>query len=206
VPAVAVSTGKTGTEEDADEQRAEEVEPSRDDVDSDEGGEGDGEAKDPSEEADKDLGDEPVDTAPSAGSNLIAGAGAVVSAGLGLASLTGTWLSDLMSARQELIGRVNSTVDPTTGMSADSPSEQIANLYGSPWHTTALFNGFFALAAVIVASAILLRPVVRKNSQKSAPWASAVAAGGLVLGVLGLLIAGAMWFDIFTEMPAVPEA
>jgi hypothetical protein len=140
--------------------------------------------------------DEPVRTG--GGSSLAAGAAAVVSAGLGLASITGTWLSDLMSSRQELIGQINSSQEAP-------PAEQLATIYGSPWHTTALFNGFFAIAALIAAGLALLLPVVTKTSKESPTWVRAVAIGGLTLGVLGLAIAATMWFEPFTDLPTVPE-
>jgi hypothetical protein len=157
----------------------------------------DGEIAAQAADADAGAGDEPTETLRRPGSGVLVGAAAVVSVGLGLASLTGTWLSDLMSSRQELIGQID------TGQ-AGAPSEQIAAIYGSPWHTTALFNGFFALAAVLVAGAALLVPTVGRNSVASPAWVRAVALGGLVLGVIGLLIAAVMWFDVFTEPPAVP--
>lgn len=150
-------------------------------------------------EAEEDLDATPAEMARSARFSLATGAAAVVGAGLGLASLTGTWLSDSMSDRQELIGQINS------GQTA-VPSEQIAAIYGSPAHTTALFNGFFALAAVIVTGAVLLLPAVRKRSEELSTWVRAMAFGGLTLGALGLVIAGVMWFDVFTELPAVPSA
>lgn len=157
-----------------------------------------GETAAATDDADEGVGGEPATAARSAFSSVVAGAAAVVSAGLGLASLTGTWLSDLMSSRQELIGQIN-------GQTA-TPAEQVATIYGTPWHTTALFNGFFALAAIIVAGAALVTPAFRKNGQDSPTWARAVAFGGLALGTIGLVIAALMWFDIFTELPAVPEA
>ncbi|MFW6092115.1 MAG: hypothetical protein ACODAF_09530 [Actinomycetota bacterium] len=150
-------------------------------------------------EAEEDLDAAPADMARSARFSLATGAAAVVGAGLGVASLTGTWLSDSMSARQELIGQLN------TGQTAP-PSEQIAAIYGSPAHTTALFNGFFALAAVIVTGVVLLLPAVRKRSEELSTWVRAVAFGGLTLGALGLVIAGVMWFDVFTDLPTVPGA
>jgi hypothetical protein len=149
-------------------------------------------------DADESASGEPAETARSGLSSLAAGAAAVVGAGLGLASLTGTWLSDLMASRQELIGQIH-------GQTA-TPEEQLATIYGTPWHTTALFNGFFALAAIIVAGAALVIPAFGKNGDESPSWVRAVAFGGLVLGTIGLVIAAVMWFDVFTELPAVPEA
>jgi hypothetical protein len=133
-----------------------------------------------------DDGSEPV----AASTGVLAGAGAVIGAGLGLSSLTGTWLGTLMSDRQQLIGQINS--------SSAATASQIAQIYGSPWHTVALFNGLFGLVAIIVAGVVLL------TAKSAAPWTRAVAWGGLALGVLGLFIAGVMWFDVFTDLPAVP--
>jgi hypothetical protein len=149
-------------------------------------------------DADVDVDGEPPETARRAVSSLAAGAAAVVGAGLGLASLTGTWLSDLMASRQELIGQIQ-------GQTA-TPEEQVATIYGTPWHTTALFNGFFALTAIIVAGAALAIPAFGNDREDSPAWVRAVAIGGLALGTIGLVIAAVMWFDVFTELPAVPEA
>jgi hypothetical protein len=151
------------------------------------------------DDADESADGEPTGIAPSGLSSVAAGAAAVVGAGLGLASLTGTWLSDLMSSRQELIGQINSS-------QTAAPAEQVAAIYGTPWHTTALFNGFFALAALLVAGAALVIPLLGKNSEESPTWVRAVAFGGLALGTIGLVIAALMWFDVFTELPAVPTA
>jgi hypothetical protein len=155
----------------------------------------DDELDDELEEANEDAEDEPVDVVAaeseattSTARTMLTGATAVVAAGLGLSSLTGTWVGTLMSDREQLIGQIASQ--------SGSSAKQIAAIYGTPWHTVALFNGMFALVAIIVAAVtLLLRP--------SAPWAKAVAWGGLALGVLGLLIAGVMWFDVFTDLPVV---
>jgi hypothetical protein len=155
------------------------------------------EAAPTTDDADESAG-EPVEPARGDLSRLAAGAAAVVAAGLGVASLTGTWISDLMASRQELIGQINGQAAP--------PDEQVATIYGTPWHTTALFNGMFALAAIIVAGATLVIPAFSKNGDKSPSWVRAVAVGGLALGTIGLVIAALMWFDVFTELPAVPEA
>ncbi|UQA92962.1 hypothetical protein [Streptomyces halobius] len=125
--------------------------------------------------------------APSAG--VAAGAGAVVAAGLGLASVTGTWLGTLMAERQALVGQIK--------LQSGRATDQIATLYGAPWHTTALVNGVFALLAVLVATVVLTRP--------RTTWVRAVAWGGLALGVLGLLISAGMYFDLFASLPSIPK-
>jgi hypothetical protein len=194
-----VGTTAEGTAAAPEDETAETAEAGESGPEAEQAGDAEGQTAAATDDADEGTGDEPAETARSASSNLAAGAAAVVSAGLGLASLTGTWLSDLMSSRQELIGQIN------TGQTAE-PSEQIAAIYGSQWHTTALFNGFFAVAALIAAGVALLLPALAKGRDESPAWVRAVAAGGLALGTLGLLIAAAMWFDVFTDLPTVPEA
>ncbi|MFB6438142.1 hypothetical protein ACFCVY_15405 [Streptomyces sp. NPDC056411] len=119
-----------------------------------------------------------------------AGAGAVVAAGLGLASVTGTWLGTLMAERQQLLGQIK--------LQSGKASDQIAAMYGTPWHTTALVNAVFAVLAGLVAAVVLSRP--------RTTWVRAVAWGGLALAVLGLLISAGMYLDLFGSMPTIPKA
>ncbi|MEU9113675.1 hypothetical protein AB0D04_18320 [Streptomyces sp. NPDC048483] len=118
-----------------------------------------------------------------------AGAGAVVAAGLGLASLTGTWLGTLMSERQKLVGQIS--------LQAGKATDPIAAGFSGPWHMTALVNGIFGLLAVIAATVVLART--------RATWVRAVAWGGLALGVLGILIAAGMYLDLFASLPSIPK-
>ncbi|MEU3709542.1 hypothetical protein [Streptomyces catenulae] len=119
------------------------------------------------------------------------GAGAVVAAGLGLASVTGTWLGTLLAERQTLLGQIK--------LQSGKATDQIATVYGAPWHTTALINGVFALLAVAVGAAVLF-------NRPRATWTRAVAWGGLALGVLGLLISAGMYFDLLASLPTIPKA
>ncbi|MCZ4121511.1 hypothetical protein [Streptomyces sp. H39-S7] len=125
---------------------------------------------------------------------LAAAAASVVAVGLGLSSLTGTWIGDLMQDREQLIGNIKS--------SGGTPHAQLAAAYGTPWHTVALFNGIFAVVAILVAAVVLFRP--GRPATAGNHWSQALAWGGLILGVLGLLIAGVMWFDVFTDLPLLP--
>ncbi|GGU44694.1 hypothetical protein GCM10010211_05400 [Streptomyces albospinus] len=124
-----------------------------------------------------------------AATGVAAGAGAVVAAGLGLASLTGTWLGTLMAERQTLLGQIK--------LQSGKATDQIATVYGAPWHTTALVNGAFAVLAVLVAAVVL--------SGRRSTWVRAVAWGALALGVLGLLVSAGMYFDLFASMPTIPK-
>ncbi|MYX34221.1 MULTISPECIES: hypothetical protein [unclassified Streptomyces] len=120
---------------------------------------------------------------------VVPGAAAVVGAALGLASLTGTWLGTVLAERRQLIGQINT--------SSGSPAQQIEQIYGAPWHTTAAVNGVCALVALVVLGAVLLA------GRNAAPWVRAVAWGGLALGVLGLCVAAGTWFDLFGGLPSV---
>ncbi|MFD8546681.1 hypothetical protein [Streptomyces sp. NPDC059649] len=134
--------------------------------------------------------EEDGDAAARSTTGVAAGAGAVVAAGLGLASVTGTWLGTLMAERQTLMGQIN--------LQAGKATDQISAMYGTPWHTTALVNGVFAVLAALVAAVVLTRP-------RAATWVRAVAWGGLALGALGLLISAGMYLDLFASMPTLPK-
>ncbi|MDX2818037.1 hypothetical protein PV410_36815 [Streptomyces sp. PA03-5A] len=123
---------------------------------------------------------------------VVPGAAAVVGAALGLASLTGTWLGTVLAERRQLVGQINT--------SSGSAAQQIEQIYGGPWHTTAAVNGVCALIALVVLGAVLLA------GRNAAPWVRAVAWGGLALGALGLCVALGTWFDLFGGLPSVAEA
>ncbi|MEK2471541.1 hypothetical protein [Streptomyces noursei] len=133
-----------------------------------------------------DEADTPEEPAPSAA----AGAGAVVAAGLGLASVTGTWLGTLLAERQTVLGQIK--------LQSGKVTDQIGAVYGTPWHTTALVNGVFAVLAMLVAAVVL--------TGRRPTWVRAVAWGGLALGLLGLLISAGMYLDLFASLPSLPKA
>lgn len=130
-----------------------------------------------------------------------AGAGAVVSAALGFASLTGTSLSEMLRDRKQLIGQIESSAQGPQG--GGGGADQINALYGAPWHATALLNGIFALLAVLVGG--VLFALVAKRAE-TASWVKAVALGGVILGVIGLVVAGGMYLDLFAPAPEMPSA
>lgn len=147
----------------------------------------------------EDLTDEELEalTAEGTSSGVFGGAFAIISAALGLASITGTWLGETIYQRHTLIGNI--------AASGKSPAIQVADIYVSPWHQMAKFNGMFALAAVLVGLVVLLAG--QFLSAKPLPnWIKAVAVAGLALGVIGLGISCAMYFDWFTAAIKVPAA
>ncbi|MER6051461.1 hypothetical protein ABT168_29140 [Streptomyces sp. NPDC001793] len=137
----------------------------------------------------EDADDAPAEPEP-ARAGAAAGAGAVVAAGLGLASVTGTWLGTLLAERQTLLGQIK--------LQSGKATDQIGTLYGAPWHTTALVNGVFAVLAMLVAAVVL--------TGRRSTWVRAVAWGGLVLGLLGLLVSAGMYLDLFASLPSLPKA
>ncbi|WP_306188208.1 hypothetical protein [Streptomyces sp. MK5] len=123
------------------------------------------------------------------------GAGAVVSAALGLVSLSGSWLGTVAGAREQLIGQLR------TSTSA-SVAQQIKEVYGDAWHTTALWGGLFALLALIAGVVVLARPAFGTQGRPQAPWIKSVAWAGVALGVLGLLLAVLKYTDALLALPS----
>ncbi|MFH9759893.1 hypothetical protein ACH4MJ_08025 [Streptomyces anulatus] len=124
-----------------------------------------------------------------------AGAAAVVSAALGVVALTGAWTGRVAAERETLIGQIQ-----TSG--GGSAAQQISEIYGDAWHTTALVNGVFAVLALLVGVFVLVRPAFGTPSERPQPtWVRAVALAGVALGVLGVLISAGMYFDLFVSLP-----
>ncbi|AJE42645.1 membrane protein [Streptomyces nodosus] len=125
------------------------------------------------------------------------GAGAVVSAGLGIVSLTGGWISGVASARETLVGQLH------TSTSSASVAEQIKMVYGNAWQATALWGGLFALAALLVGAVVLVRPVFGAPGKPQVPWVKSVAWGGMALGAVGLVLAVLKYTDVLLGLPSV---
>ncbi|MFI5726256.1 hypothetical protein [Streptomyces cyaneofuscatus] len=124
-----------------------------------------------------------------------AGAMAVVSAALGIVALTGAWSGRVAAERETLMGQIQ-----TAGGS--SAAQQISEIYGDAWHTTALVNGIFAVLALLVGAFVLARPAFGTPATRPQPaWIRAVALAGIALGTLGVLISAGMYFDLFLSLP-----
>lgn len=156
------------------------------------------EAVDPAADDESALDDEDLepDAFAEASRGVGAGAAAVVAAGLGIVSLTGAWTGRVAAERETLIGQIS-----TSG--GGSAAQQISEIYGDAWHTTALVNGLFALLALLVGLFVLVRPAFGAPSDRPQPgWIRAVALAGVALGVLGVLISVGMYFDLFVSLPS----
>ncbi|WP_439946568.1 hypothetical protein [Streptomyces sp. BBFR109] len=144
---------------------------------------------------------DPTDAADPAGdgkpapSGVGQGAGAVVAAALGVVSLSGGWLGTVAAAREQLIGQLRT---PTSA----SVATQIKEVYGDAWHTTALWAGVFALVAMVVGVVVLARPAFGAPRAPQAPWIKSVAWAGVVLGVIGLLLAVLKYTDALLGLPS----
>ncbi|WP_406013138.1 hypothetical protein OG520_11760 [Streptomyces sp. NBC_00984] len=128
-------------------------------------------------------------------SGLGAAAAAVAAAGLGVVALTGSWTGKVAAERETLIGQIKSS-------SGGTAAQQISEIYGDAWHSTALVNGLFALLALLAGIFALVRPAFGAPSAHPQPgWVRAVATAGIALGVLGLVLSIGMYFDLIVPLP-----
>jgi uncharacterized membrane protein YdbT with pleckstrin-like domain len=123
------------------------------------------------------------------------GAGAVVSAALGLVSLTGSWIGTVAAARETLVGQLQTSSSATV-------AKQVKEIYGDAWKTSALWGGLFALVALLVGVAVLARPAFGAPGKPQAVWIKSVAWGGVALGVIGLLLAVLKYTGFLLDLPS----
>ncbi|MFD4945331.1 hypothetical protein ACFVYE_19945 [Streptomyces sp. NPDC058239] len=160
---------------------------------------GAGSAPDPDSEdsgfTDPDFDDSDFDDSGKGSSGLGSAAAAVAAAGLGVVALSGSWTGRVAAERETLIGQIKTS-------SGGTAAQQISEIYGDAWHSTALVNGLFALLALLVGIFALVRPAFGAPSPHPQPgWVRAVATAGIALGVLGLVISAGMYFDLIVAMP-----
>ncbi|MDF2271724.1 hypothetical protein P2Q00_40815 [Streptomyces coacervatus] len=123
------------------------------------------------------------------------GAGAVVSAALGIVSLTGSWIGTVAAARETLVGQLQTSQTATV-------AKQVKEVYGDAWQTSALWGGLFALLALVVGVVVLARPAFGAPGKPQPAWIKSVAWGGVALGVIGLLLAVLKYTDILLGLPS----
>ncbi|MDF6045011.1 hypothetical protein LRD69_23240 [Streptomyces sp. JH14] len=148
------------------------------------------------DDPDHDLEDDDSHRAPS---GLVAASAAVVAAGLGVVGLTGAWTGRVVAERETLLGQMKTA-------SGGSVAQQISEIYGDAWHSTALVNGLFALLALLVGVFALVRPAFGAPGDPQPGWVRAFATAGIALGVLGVLISVGMYFDLIVALPAASAA
>ncbi|MEV0221517.1 hypothetical protein [Streptomyces sp. NPDC050704] len=140
--------------------------------------------------------DEQVVVAADGGSGVGLGAAAVASAGLGIVSLTGSWVGTIAQARDSLYGQLEAA-------QGDTVATQVQQVYVDSWNANALVAGCFALVALIVGVIVLVRPAFGDPDRVGqAPWVKSVAWAGVSLGVIGLLLAVLKYSDVLLGMPS----
>ncbi|MGW7608868.1 hypothetical protein ACWGKW_16670 [Streptomyces sp. NPDC054766] len=149
------------------------------------------------DEADEDLADGTDSADAGQDTGVGQGAAAVVSAGLGVVSLTGSWVATVAAARESLDGQLQLQTSSNA-----SVATQVKEVYGDAWATTALIGGLFALAALIVGVVVLVRPAFGAPGKPQAAWIKSVAWAGVSLGVVGLVLAVAKYSDVILGLPS----
>ncbi|WP_051943603.1 hypothetical protein [Streptacidiphilus rugosus] len=134
-------------------------------------------------------------TEQSVSTGVLGGAAAVVSAALGLVSISGTFLSTVIQQRQGVIGQ----------LAGKTTADVLKASYNTAWHRMAEWNGLFALVAVLV-GAVTVFGATFLSSKQVPGWVRAVAWAGIVLGLVGLFISGAIYFDWFMPQLKAPAA
>ncbi|ATL30681.1 hypothetical protein [Streptomyces formicae] len=194
----AVRADEAGKDETADAAKADLT---KTDADTTDAADADAHAADAEDDADDldDLDDVTADSAATAKSSGVGeGAAAVVAAALGVIGLSGGWLGTIASARENLYGQLET-------QQGASVATTVQAMYGDSWKATALIAGLFALAALVTAFVVLAKPAFGAPGKPQAPWIKSVAWAGLVLGVIGLVLAIAKYSDLLLGLPSVPS-
>ncbi|MEV7287612.1 hypothetical protein AB0O01_24110 [Streptomyces sp. NPDC093252] len=123
------------------------------------------------------------------------GAAAIVAAVLGLVSLTGGWIGTVASARESLIGQLQTS-------SSSDVAALVKEGYGDAWNATALYAGAFALLGLLVAVVTLVRPAFGAPGAPQPAWIKSVAWAGAALGVIGLILAVLKYTELILGLPA----
>ncbi|MFM9699411.1 hypothetical protein [Streptomyces europaeiscabiei] len=125
------------------------------------------------------------------------GAAGIVSVVLGLVSLTGGWVGTVASARAEITGQIEMQAATNATVAT-----QLQAVYGDAWQASALWGGIFALVALLVGVAVLVRPAFGDPDQVQTPWIKSVAWAGVAVGFIGLVLAALKYSDILLGLPS----
>ncbi|MFF3724051.1 hypothetical protein ACFYYM_17000 [Streptomyces erythrochromogenes] len=119
---------------------------------------------------------------------------AIVSAGLSVVALSGSWVAGIVSERASIAARLE------LSQAADA-NAQIAAQFVDPWHTTAMVNGVFSALALIIATFVLALPAFSTPERTLPTWVRSVSWAGIGLGALGVLLFVLMYFDLLLAIP-----
>ncbi len=140
--------------------------------------------------------DEEDETEDASGSGFVSGAVGLASLVLGLASLGGGWLGSIYGARAEYMTELK-TKTQSTQASLDA--------FHSSWHAQAALGGIFSIAALLFGAGVLAAPGLLLSGRTPA-WARASALGGVIIGLIGLILALLTWFNIIAPGLTAPPA
>ncbi|MEU6298483.1 hypothetical protein [Streptomyces erythrochromogenes] len=153
------------------------------------------EADDDAVLSDADLDDENEDRADAEQPSHVGSAAfAIVSAGLSVVALSGSWVAGIVSERASIAARLE------LSQAADA-NAQIAAQFVDPWHTTAMVNGVFSALALIIATFVLALPAFSNPERTLPTWVRSVSWAGIGLGALGVLLFVLMYFDLLLAIP-----
>ncbi|MDO0936818.1 hypothetical protein QQY66_35790 [Streptomyces sp. DG2A-72] len=182
---------ETGTEATTDQEKVDVTK-----ADEETGTEGAAEPSD-IESAEDEDGDELPEAQVKESSGVGQGVGAIVSAALGVVSLTGSWVGTVASASEEIHGQLE-----MQAASNASVATQLQAVYGDAWEATALWGGAFALVALLIGVAVLARPAFGVPGKPQPVWIKSVSWAGVSLGVIGLLLAVLTYTDVLVGLPS----
>jgi hypothetical protein len=151
------------------------------------------EPEQPEELAEFDEDDEDEEAA---NSGFVSGAFGITSLVLAVASLTGGWLGTVYGARAEYVIELKTTQQST---------QASLNAFHSSWHAQAALGGIFAIAALLVGAGVLASPSLLLSGRNPA-WTRATALGGLIIGLIGLLLALLTWFNVLAPGLTAPAS
>ena len=110
---------------------------------------------------------------------------------LGFLSLSGSWLGSVYNSRAETSSQLFAKAATT-----QTQENQIGvNALASGWHAQAVIGGIFGLAALLVGAGVLLAPNLLLSG-KAPAWARAAGIAGIVLAVVGLILAVLTWYGV----------
>jgi hypothetical protein len=132
----------------------------------------------------------------SSAAGFVLGALGFVSAGLGLVSLTGMTLSGMLRRRANIEAQIQSSLSGSGG-------NPIQAAYNAPWQDTAVVNGVTGIVAAVLGAVVLIIAAPRIETRR---WQQPVALAGVILGVIGIVIAIGMYTGAFAPAPQIPSA
>lgn len=132
-------------------------------------------------------------------SGLVAGGFGFTALALGFVSLSGSWLGSVYNSRTSAWDQV--TAKAATTQTQENQIELSA--LASGWHAQAVIGGIFALAALLFGAGVLAAPSLLLSGRAPA-WARAAGIGGLVLGLIGLILAILTWYGVLAGSLTAP--